>query len=543
MNGFSEATPQEPAPARVDLPRLLARAAWRSFPWVLLGVLAGALVGLALALARPNLYRSSAKLSLRIGAREQLGSEAWLELDAPHVPVPTLGDELQLLGDTTLFARVAGELGPARVLQQADPAREDDARTPAAIRGMHALQARLQRLLPGPPLPPAEELRLATVLLQASTLVTPEPGSSVINVSHTATSAERAQEVVQALLVTFIARHRERYALTSVLERSRARLEEARLARDATATAYVEHVGRGGLTELEAQLPRVETELGAVESELFDARLRQEELNHLRTALARRLAGIPPEIESRRAAVMIPNEEYETQLGLKRMLLAQKQDLRILQRGSEESRRRERELERQIARVDQELATTPRTIPQGAEMQENLGHAAMEARILDLEVEQEALPARLTLLTARLDEKRARASELQRQLLAATMARHDLEAARDSAEALHGRRRERLAELEALASMDASDEANLRVLQSATLERDKIGPARARLVLAGVAAGLLLALALAVARQHLERRLRHPEDLHRLEGLLFLGTIPHLPSLRHLTRLVPRGSA
>jgi tyrosine-protein kinase Etk/Wzc len=283
-----------------------------------------------------------------------------------------------------------------------------------------------------------------------------------------------------------------------------------------------------------AQEPRLELELSVLETDLFNARMRREEIGRLRTALSNRLEGIPAEVVIQRPSVMIPNEEYETQLALKRQALTQKQEMLIQSRPSEEVRRREREFDRQIAKIDEKLKQTPKAIPQDSELQENLSHSAMEARIVDLEVEDEALPVKIGLLETRLEAKKSRLSEIQKQLLAANLERNDLKAARDAEEARYAHHLERVSVVEALQDIDANDEANLSVLQEPTLEPEKVGPRRGSLLLKGLLAGMLAGIAIAILRQRFGRRLIYPDTFERSRGLPVLGVVPHLASLHHL---------
>lgn len=511
-----------------------ARAFARSFPWVIVLAFSGLAVGAAIGLLRPNRYVSNAKLVLRVGAREQLSSEALLDLDQrQRSPGPTLLDELHMLSDSAVFEGVARQLGPASLLLPADPSRADGPRTPAAIRFVHRLQLAIQRGEGGVQGHEQEQaLRRATKLLVEDSRVTSEPGSSVILISHTSDSPERAQSIVQALVRAFIARHSAQYSIDALLQRSRVRLEEVKHARDAAAAAYIEQMSRSGINEFESQVPRLELALRSIESELFDTRLRAEEVDRLRGTLSKRLQGIPAEIEVRRPTVMIPNEDYETALVLKRALLASRQEMLVEVRPSEETRRREREFDAQIAKLDQKLATTPKTIPQGLELQENLGHSAMEARIIELDVEREALPAKIELLESRRGQTQTALGEVQKQLLTATMLRRDLASARDAEELRYVRQVDHLAFLEALQAVDEDGQGNLRVLQEATLEPEKIGPRRLSLMLKGLIFGLLAAGALVLLRPRFERRLRYPETFAAESGLPLLGVVPQLRSLR-----------
>jgi uncharacterized protein involved in exopolysaccharide biosynthesis len=538
LNGFAEADEQDRQGSGPDLRLLFTRGLARSLPWVLLLTLLGAAAGLGAGLLQPNRYSSTAKLSLRMGAREQLTSESLVEFEGRQgAPAPTMVDELQMLSDVAIFERVARSLGPHVVLQSADPGRDDGPLTPLPIRLLHRLQGyAFRRVAELGPVPDEDELRSATKFLSANTKVSPEPGSNVIIVSHISTSPENARTIVQALASAFIERHREQFSLQSLLEKSRLQLAEAKLGREAAAKAYIDQVSQSGIAVLETQVPRLETELSAIEGELFAARMRGEEIGRLLVSLSNRLAGIPAEVEIQRPTVMIPNEEYETQLALKRMLLAQKQEMLIQNRPSEEMRRREKEFDNQIAKIDQKLKETPKAVAQGSEMQENLGHSAMEARIVELEVEAEALPVKIELLESRLDAKKAGLGEIQKRLLAATMARTDLASARDAEESRYAHMVERLSVLEALESIDANEEANLRVLQAPTLELEKIGPRRQALLLKGLLAGVLAGLAFAILRERFERRLRHPDTFAHAHGVPVLAVVPHLSSLRRLEK-------
>ena len=539
MNGFAES--DEPTGSGSDrAPRLrVGRGIVRSFPWVILLVVLGAMAGLVAGLLEPNRYESNAKLLLRLGAREQMTSEVLVDFgEGPATPPPTIVDEIQMLSDIEIFERVAREVGADALLRPADPTREDGPLTSLPVRMLHRMQALLFHSAAAlGPSSEEEALRKATKTLQEDTRLQNEPGSSVIHVTHTSSSPERARTIVDALLREFVLRHTQQFSIETLLVESRRQLESARQARDAAAQAYVDQVGSSGIAVLQSQVPRVETELSAIESDVFAARLRKEEIGRMRASLSDRLEGIPEEIEILRPAVYVPNEEYETQLALKRTLLSQKQEMLVRDRPGEERRRREKEFDNQIAKIEDKLRITPKTIEQGTEMLQanaNLPHSEMQNRIADLAVEEETLPAKLNLLETRLEAKKARLNELQKQLLSATMTRDDLAARRDAEEKRYGAMVERLSVLEALNNIDPNENSNLLVLQAATLEPVKIGPKRGSLFLKGLLGGIVAALAFAIVRQRFERRLRHPEVFELAHGVPVLGVVPHLTSLRDL---------
>jgi uncharacterized protein involved in exopolysaccharide biosynthesis len=530
--------------ARADLGQLLRRLVLPVWPWMLGCVLLGALGGIVVGLMQPNSFASNAKLFLRIGAREQLTSESLFESDErQRAPPPTMADELEMLSDPAIFERVALEIGPHELTAPADPARDDGPTTPAPVRLLHELQGFLTQRVAAPPGDPgADELRAATKALREQSSISNEQRSSVILLSSTASTPERARTIVQSLASAFIRRHREQYSIQSLVERSRAQLDEARSLRDKAAAAYVEQVSQSGITVLETQVPHLETELGSLEGELFAANVRREEIGRMRSSLTNRLQGLPAEIEVQRPPVMIPNEDYETQLALKRLLLAQKQELLIQERPSEERTRREREFESQVAKLDERLKATPKITSQGSDMQQNLGHAALEARVVDVELEDEGLLVKIGLLEARVEAKRAHLGELQKQLLTATMTRKDLAATRDAQDLRYAQLLGRFGVLQGLENIDSSAEANLSVLEAPTLELDKVGPRRGALLLKGLFLGLLAAGAFGFLRAQFERRLCYPESFEHARGVPVLGVVPRLPALRRMARRARIGS-
>lgn len=206
MNGYTEIDEQDGTGP--DLPILFIRGVLRFLPWMLVLILMGAAGGIAIGLLQPNRYVSNAKLSLRMGAREQLTSESLVDFDErQHAPPPTMQDEMQMLSDAAIFERVASDLGPSVVSQVADPKRDEGRLTFVPVRLLHLLQSFIFRgmaeLRSGSP---EDALRAATKDLKDNTTVSNEPGSSVILVSSTSSSPELARTIVRALTNAFIER-------------------------------------------------------------------------------------------------------------------------------------------------------------------------------------------------------------------------------------------------------------------------------------------------------------------------------------------------
>jgi uncharacterized protein involved in exopolysaccharide biosynthesis len=553
LNEFAQMpaqSPQDRERSGPDMHDLFVRGVVRSLPWLCLFVALGVATGFVIGLIQPNTFVSTTKLMLRPGAREQITSESLVGLESEHLSSPlTMYDELQMLSDPAIFESVARQIGPNEILEPADPERDDGPRVSAPVHWVHYLQARCNSWLAArrDPAPEgdAERLRRAAKALREDTSILNEAGSNVIVITHTSTSPERARKVAQTLADAFIERHREQFSIQSLVEASRVKLEQAKQLRDAAANAYLEQVNKSGFAELDQQVPALTTEITALENELLQARIRQRGIAKQRAALSGRLEDVPAaDIEILAPAVMIPNEEYETQLMLKRSLLTQKANIPLENRTIEERRRLEQYYDQQIAAADQKLQQLPKAVAQNAELREheNAAHTTLSTRIEDLELEDQALVEKVELLDQRLTEKRALVADLRKQVLTATLRQKDLETAREAEDARYKQLLSRFSIFEALGNIDLHEQPNLRVLQAATLELDKVGPKRLTLLLKGLCAGLLVGLAFAVLRQRLDRRLSQPETFERTHGLPVLGVVPDVPALHRLPRTVTKWS-
>ena len=525
-----------------DLRILLVRGVVRSLPWVCLLVVLGGLAGIVVGLMQPDTYVSKAKLLLRLGAREQMTSDSLFGPDeGQRAPPPTMLDELQLLSDVAVYENVARKIGPSEILRPADPRSNDGPLTPAPTRLLHGIQAHFFRWAAPPHACAGEEcascLRAATKHLVDDTTITNELGSNVIVLSHVSTSPEKARTIAQALMNGFIERHRDQFSIQFLVDKNRSKLELAKKARDEAADAYVQEMSRVGLVDLDVQGPALAAEINTSEKELFDARVRREEIKRQRASMTERLTGVPSEIEVQHAPVMVPNEEYETQVAYKLKLLDQKATLPARITTKEEKRRIERELDDQIAQVDAKIKTLPHTVSQSSERRENAGYANRVTRIEDLESEDQALAVKIDMVAARLSEKQQRLGEIRKQGLGVSLHRKDLASARDAAETNYKHVLERFSVLDALGSVDVGD-ANLRVVQMPTLDTDSSGPKRLGLILKGLLAGALAGAAFAVLRQRFDKKLRYPEQLEHTRDLPLVSVVPDLPALRRRPRTV-----
>jgi uncharacterized protein involved in exopolysaccharide biosynthesis len=538
-DGFDDPNLADDRPAP-DLRLLVVRGVKRHWFAVCVAIALGTAGGIAAGLVQPNTYVSKAKLLLRVGAHEQVTAESFVDPDENRRSTgPTMSDELQMLSDDVLFEQVARTIGPREILQPADPRRDDDPDTSPPIALLHTLQwTAFHTITPQhscASLECATCLRRATKTLIENTTIMNEPGSNVIQVSHVSSSPERAREVLKSLGKAFVERHREQFSMQPLVEANRHKVDEAKKARDDAVNAYIAQVNQSGFEDVDPQLPALQTAITAIETELFAARVREKAITHQRSSLSGRLEEVPAEVEVPGTTVMIPNEEYETQLMLKRGLLTQRQAVALEGRTIEETHRREKILDDQIAKADEKLKRLPKAVAQNAEMRENVGHTSLSTKVEDLELEDQELAVKIGLLQDRLTEKQTQLQEQRKKLLLATLRRKDLESARDAAESTYKQLLARFSMLESLAGLERHEDPNLRVLQPATLDPEKVGPKRFSLLLKGLFLGLALGIAYAMLRQGLERRILQPDAFERERGVPLLGVVPELPLLRRLS--------
>lgn len=285
--------------ARFDLRQVLVFGIVRSRRWIATTAAVGLTLGIGSALLQPNTYTSQAKLFLRVGQREQVTFDTMIgTLEEPSSRGPTISDEVHMLSDRQIYARVAEKLGAGEILRPADPSRYDTDETPLLLRAMHEVQAFLYGFgsAIGGPAEGHEALRAASKILYESTELVTDEESSVITVLHTSNAPERARDYNRAIVDAFVERHAEQFSIDRYLEENRAKLEEAERKRDELNKAYFDLLESCGFYDFETQRPVLIEELEDQESELHTARTLLGETKAQHAALTRRLEGVPAEI-------------------------------------------------------------------------------------------------------------------------------------------------------------------------------------------------------------------------------------------------------
>ena len=527
----------EEAPRSHDLKELALYGLGRS-KWIVAGTsLVGTSLAVLLAASIPNNYTASGILRYTPGLREQqMSPEASAGMDVALV-APSVVAELFLLNDPAVFRSVADEYGPFKILDPEDPTQYDDESTNPALRGLHELQKKLltaQRAVPeGADREAAVEA--AAKQLRADTVFTPVPRSSIIDVTHTSSSKERAVEILDLILDACVARHREQYHTKERLDDIRAReavllgrLEEARTAfrayREESSIDDVEKARgriRVRIDSLDRQIVGLESTIASTTSEL-------EFLQELLDSIEPDEEVIEPEIRS-------VNPRYQTLVAEKERAMI---DLMLVKKDEvlsfEEKKRQVVALEETIAAYDRSIGETEPFVVERLETsktQPNPRWVELAREVRVLEGRQRASGSHLKGLQDELEEENERMEYLRSIEAAHAAKREDVEASEREYERVAAR----ADELEDLMRLDEAGAANLSRYLDPRRPEGKDGPPRGKIAAVGLIMGMMLGVGLAVLRQLLDSRVRYPGTVEREFGIRVLSTVPELRTLRRLT--------
>ncbi len=520
-----------------DLQEVVIFGLLRSRITVLMCGLAGFLGGLLWGASQPNTYRSDAKLLLRIGEREQVTSESVLGPPNARETRPTMEDELHLLRDERILKEVVAELGADYILAPPDPSRFDSDETPLHVLVMHQLQSLMIAMRAGSPegaVEPGPGMeRTAVQSLRFATSLRAEFGSNVISVSHTTTAPEKAQRITNALVDAYIRRHREHFSVQRRVDPLKDKLSAVENRVDQARLVKKTHIADCGLVAIDSQGELLVRERENLRAELFAAETQLRENAALLEGLAALLARTPPRESVLISSRTVPNPEYSALEADYNALLQRKRDLASQRLVASERLKRENDLDIDITDLLARMRTTPREVSDGQEIREerdNPLYPSLVSQQSQLQVAERGLRTRIENYVAELERVQERYKVWQ--VCTDLHERMDQEIRREQAAfediAANFNR------MELLAGIDLQGETNLSVLQHGSLPADKEGPARAKLLIAGILGGLMLGCALAIGRQLIEPRVRYPGGAARILGLPSLDVVPELRTAREL---------
>ncbi|MEM6674430.1 MAG: hypothetical protein AAF726_16410 [Planctomycetota bacterium] len=527
----------EPQAAGFDLREIVLYGVGRSRYLVALLASIGAFLGIAYALSIPNTYSANASLRYTPGLRErQFAPEASAGIDVQSTP-PSIIAELMLISDPEVFRQAAEQIGVLEILVPADPAQYDTASTNPVTRWIHGFQAKFNELRsPAPPdLTSEAAIAAAAATLRARTTFTPIGQSVVISVSHTSSSKERAVAHLDVILDACIERHREQYHTEEKLLRNQAREGDIYQQLEVARTDFRAYRAECGIDDVDKSLTEVRSRLGDVDEQISAVRTTVASNASELEFLTELIESINPEQEIVEPAIRTVNPRYDAAIADKEQATI---ELATLQTNGSltfaERSARKKELELRIAEYEKRLASNdPYVIerPQTVTYQKNPQWVELEREIRVLTGTQRASDARLSGLEGEREELIA---ELQHVRNCETTYRElrglivDLEKDYESVASRND-------ELSNLMQLDEAGAANLSRYIQPRKPESKDGPPRAKVALGGLGVGLFLGLALAIARQLLDGRIRYPRTIEREFAFPVLSTVPELRRFRRMS--------
>ncbi|MGE3164658.1 MAG: GumC family protein [Planctomycetota bacterium] len=492
--------------------------------------------GIFFSLLLPNEYTSNGKVRLLLGVRERLTASP----DDPDQADRALGksavlEELYLLRTPEVYERVAERVGPLEVLRPYDPAGPGHPRAKGLMRKMHEFQSwwfgRNDPTL-GHVCPPAADggrsqscpscVRVASRTLQGRSEIVNDGKSTIISVNYTSYEASLSRKVVDAFLAAFNQIHQEKHsaaASMSLMENQREeQFEAARAAEEALTTFSREH----GIVDVEAQLKGWVSEQMSLEQQIkADEGQLAFSTGELERALAQ-LRDEPPTIQRPLPSTKRPNPAY---MGILTRLNAQEEKRAQLLVNYRPDSPEVLAVDEFIRQLREERDRVPPDLDQsqGFEVVENPEYVRLRGK--QLEHDELARSAR-----TRLERNQKRLSEVAKSLetLKHNKPRYEeltreVRRLRDNVDKYD----RKLEELWVAKKLDEANQSNLEIWQSATLPAEKSGPNRLRFVLAGLAMGAVLGLALAVGRGLVDRTIRRAQEIERVVGVRVLGVVPY----------------
>ncbi len=497
----------------------LAAGVWRARYFVVAMLLLGAGIGLWLALATPDSYRSEGRFLFTSGSES-------IQLDlrrATENKAETLAAQaVHVLATDALLRRVVERMTPARVLAPFRP-------EPGA-EGVRAWWKAAQGWLAGTA--PESNVAEAVKLLRKRLVLEHPPLTNVLNASYVANDRQLAREVLSVYMEEARRWHQDTYDDPKVYERMQQQSAAA-----AVALAVAQRK-RDEFLEREAQVA------SSFEFDLMHAQQNESTAASLLEQNAASLASIGRQVEElQRHLATIP----ATILVRRRLDAQRAADVYIAEIARLNAERARILAEAAgpapegIESIDRRLARLRDLLSADLKAQQNAPEIAVEERNPEYVETNQAIGR----LASERVGNQAKAELLQQSHVAAAARARRLRGLEPRyvqlrADVLRAEETVRQAELsmaeaEQKRALRLGEFSSLSTIEDASLPLEKEGPERLRLILGAAAAGLFAALVLAVLRAMSDSVIRRPQDMEALDGVSVIGMMPKL-SRRNLRR-------
>ena len=506
-----------------DLFCIVLRHKWKMLLFFVVVVLGVAI----LTLMAPRIYRSEAKLLVRLGRESvTLDPTATTGQIAPvqRSRESEILTELDILKSRKIAEKVVDVMGPDAILKtSAGETAEVEAKAPGVFtkftgrihRAARILRRRLGNVGFTEPLRYRDKAVLA--IMENSQITTEKKIRNTIDICFEARSPRSAQEVLTALVDIYLEEHIAVHKTPGSFEFF---TRQSNLARDnlAELEQRLQSVGKGTSMalideELRVALRRVSSlqeEIDRDQASLAAARARAQKLSETLAAL--------PETVVTTSTTGFPNPAADRMRELLYELELREQNL--LSNYDQQSRqvqdvRRQIAEAREILEKEQRIRTQTTTGMNNAQQQTEISLLQEQANISALETEVNHLRHGLTQARGQLQSLNERAAEMKR-----------LNREIEMHEGNYRKYTENLEQARIDQALTAGRISNIAVVQPATLPIKSVRPQKGLQLLLGILLGAFGAITLAFVCEYLDHTIRTPQEVEERLGLPVLAYVP-----------------
>jgi len=493
----------------------------------------GALVGLVIGASMPNVYTSEAKLRNQASARQMITDETVMGVAddewSRRRTAPGILDLIDLLRDPAIYERVARELGPREVLRVEDPSRSP---RNAGLAGsiMHQLQGVLIRFkgLDNPCAngegPLCQQTAVKTLL--GSVEILPVKDTNLLHITYTASSPQKAQLVLNALIEGFLQHHIDVFGASGKLAELKEQFDNEHQKLTQLNNEYRAYQEECGFWDIDGDYLDAVAALRLRDANIAQLEVDGKRLSQYVTTLEGQLNG-----DSSALGGKALNPYWEALVKRRQEALAVIADLESRPSLVTTAQRQLEAARTERSAVEGQLLETPQftSDPYAAALAAQNNPVIAEAQL-----ELAKSKSNLAALADQVAEERKQKLSLEQRLkkIRECQPQHELHRATlDNAQKKFTRISQQIPELDTLALLDQEGRSNLARFREASLPFEKDGPNRTKPLGLGLFGGLVLGICFAALRQLSDRRIRYRETIEREFDLNVLCVVPEVAGL------------
>jgi len=495
-------------------------------------LLLGAVV--AVTLLKPGVYRSEARLLVRLGRETvSLGPTATIGEIAQITRTYDweINSELEILKSREIAERVVDKMGPAVFLERPPRTPLDVNEATAAVRfTAETLEAARKAISAALKTPrrlavqlglsePTSEREQAIEVLSDSIKIESRPNTSVISLSYKEQTPELARSILEEFIQAYLDKHLVVYSSTNSQQFFEDQVADLQSKLRGTELELQGLKDSTGVSSLEEQRLATVTKIGTLELDIAKTEGELAFANARIAAIQKMLAQIPESIVldeitgfSDYAADLMRNKLYELKLLEKDLEVKYPNGNRQLDMVREQVREGEAMLEREKSQ------------PNRIETKKGLNeaHKLMQSELLQEQSSVSAMQGKLDIMRKQVADARESLKLLNDVELKTARLQREITLLTGS----YGRYFDKLEEARIEESLKGERISNISVLQAATLPAEPAGPGKAVRLGLGLVFALLGGIGFAFLCEFLDHTIKTPEDVYERLQLTTLASIP-----------------